>query len=63
MQKLKDLWQKCQHHAHVHHRAYKHTHHGMYLCYLGTLTFHGPYTIVAGALLVLLIIGWILHLE
>lgn len=63
MEKLRELWHSLQHHAHEHHTAYHRTHHGMHLCYLGLVATHGPYSIAAGGLFVLVLFGLLLHLE
>lgn len=63
MERLKTLWKSMQEHAHAHHKAYHRTHHGMHLCYLGLVAMHGPYSFAAAGLFVVLLLGWILHLE
>jgi hypothetical protein len=63
MNKIKELWTQLQLHAHIHHKAYHRTHHGMHLCYLGLVATHGPYNFAAAGLFVLVLVGWVLHLE
>ncbi len=63
MERIKAWWHALVEHAHVHHKAYHRTHHGMHLCYLGLVATHGPYGYAAGGLFILLLLGWLLHLE
>lgn len=60
---MKELWRKLVAHAHEHHKAYHRMHHGTHLAYLGLVAFHGPYNVAAAGLFVILLLGWILHLE
>lgn len=63
MERIIRWWRVLQDHAHIHHKAYHRTHHGMHLCYLGLVATHGPYSIAAGGLFILVLLGWLLHLE
>jgi len=56
-------WQNLQHHAHAHHKAYHRFHHVTHVSYLTLVAGHGPYSIAATAMLIVLIIGYVLKLE
>ncbi len=63
MQRLTALWQTASIHAHKHHRVYHRAHEGTHVAYLAMVAMHGPYNYAAAAMLIVLAIGWLLHLE
>ncbi len=57
-------WLRCaQAHAHAYHKAYHRAHHVTHVSYLVLVVGHGPYTVAAGAMLVVVIVGYLLKLE
>lgn len=50
-------------HAHRHHRAYHVAHNSTHVSYLTLVATHGPYSYAAAALLVIVVLGWLLHME
>lgn len=54
---------RIEHHVHKHHKAYHALHKSTHLGYFGCVAFHGPYHLPALALGVLLVIGWVFHIE
>jgi hypothetical protein len=60
---LTHRWAACQNFAHIHHMAFKRTHHATHLAYFSMVASHGPYHIAALALLVMGIAFWLVKLE
>lgn len=56
-------WGELREHAHAHHKAYHRCHHATHLSYLALVATHGPYSIAAFAMLVVLVVGFVFKFE
>lgn len=61
--RLPQWWRGVQAHAHSHHKAYHRCHHATHVSYLALVASRGPYTVAAGAMLFVLVAGYLLKLE
>lgn len=59
----KHRWFAIQNLAHRHHRSFHRVHGATHLGYFTLVFTHGPYNLVAGGLIILILLGWVLKLE
>jgi hypothetical protein len=58
-----DKWKKLEVYVHSHQKRYHQAHGLLHASYFTMVFTHGPYNLAAAGMLVLIIIGWLLHLE
>ena len=56
-------WKCLEHYVHLHQKRYHQAHGFCHASYFSMVFLHGPYNVFAGAMLLLIIVGWLLHLE